>query len=123
MKFDGKIPTQLAAIGLVALIVALTNVAPAGAQQGAPAPGTFIGADLITEDAEAASRFYFGKPALEMDLAESALMAGLIQRPEGHSPFRDPEQALRRRAHVLRRMVHEGYISEALAADAARAPR
>jgi penicillin-binding protein 1A len=71
---------------------------------------------------EAASRFYLGKPALEMDLAESALMAGLIQRPEGHSPFRDPEQAMRRRAHVLRRMVHEGYISEAHAAEAARAP-
>jgi len=71
---------------------------------------------------EAASRFYLGKPAIEMDLAEAALMAGLIQRPERHSPFRHPAGAVQRRAHVLRRMVHEGYISEALAAEAARAP-
>ena len=31
---------------------------------------------------EAASRHYFGKPASEMDLAQSALVAGIVQRPE-----------------------------------------
>lgn len=58
MTIDTKIPSPLVAIVLTILIATLTAVAPAGAQQGAPAPGTFLGADLITEDAEKASRFY-----------------------------------------------------------------
>ena len=58
MIFDKRLPSPLAAIVLAILIAALAIAAPAGAQQGAPAPGTFLGADLITEDAEAASRFY-----------------------------------------------------------------
>ena len=58
MTIDTKIPSPLVAIVLTTLIATLTAVAPAGAQQGAPAPGTFLGADLITEDAEKASRFY-----------------------------------------------------------------
>jgi penicillin-binding protein 1A len=60
---------------------------------------------------EAASRFYFGKPAGEMSLAESALVAGLVQRPEAYTPFRSPERAMGRRRHVLRRMALEGKIS------------
>ena len=43
---------------MAACVVALATVLPTSAQQGAPAPGTFLGADLITEDAEAASGFY-----------------------------------------------------------------
>ena len=61
---------------------------------------------------ETASRFYFGKPAREMTLAESALLAGLVQRPEAYTPLRNPDLAIRRRNHVLRRMVEEGYIKE-----------
>jgi penicillin-binding protein 1A len=60
---------------------------------------------------EAASRYYFGKPAGEMTLAESALVAGLVQRPEAYTPFRAPERAMGRRRHVLRRMASEGMIS------------
>jgi penicillin-binding protein 1A len=59
---------------------------------------------------ETASRFYFGKPAREMTLAEAALLAGIVQRPEAYSPLRNPTQALRRRDHVLDRMRDEGYI-------------
>jgi penicillin-binding protein 1A len=68
---------------------------------------------------EAAAEFYFGKHAVELDLPESALLAGLIQRPEGLSPFKNPDASLRRRAHVLARMVAEGNITQE-AADAAR---
>ncbi|RMF76792.1 MAG: PBP1A family penicillin-binding protein [Acidobacteria bacterium] len=71
---------------------------------------------------EAASRFYFGKPARELTLPEAALLAGLAQRPEGLSPLRRPEAALERRNHVLRRMVIEGVIGEAEAREAAAAP-
>jgi len=58
MTIDRKTPGQLAAIVFAVTIGALMTGVPASAQQGAPAPGTFIGADLITEDAEAASGFY-----------------------------------------------------------------
>ena len=60
---------------------------------------------------EAASQFYFAKHANELDLAESALLAGVIQRPEGLSPFRNPEASLRRRNHVLERMVADNAIT------------
>lgn len=71
---------------------------------------------------EAAARFYFGKTARELDLPEAALLAGLIQRPEALSPFRDPDRARRRRNHVLERMVEEGYIRREEAEEAKRAP-
>ena len=58
MTIDKRTRSPLAVIVLAACVVALATVLPASAQQGAPAPGTFIGADLITEDAEAASGFY-----------------------------------------------------------------
>lgn len=69
---------------------------------------------------ETASRFYFGKPAREMTVAESALLAGIVQRPEAYSPVRYPKRALNRRNHVLDRMVEEGHLTpdEARAAKA-----
>jgi penicillin-binding protein 1A len=69
---------------------------------------------------EAASRYYFGKPAREMSLPEAALLAGLIQRPESLSPFRNAERAIRRRNHVLDRMVDAGYLTRAAATAAQR---
>lgn len=71
---------------------------------------------------EAASQFYFGKPARELDLPEAALLAGIIQRPEALSPFKAPERAVRRRNHVLTRMTQEGFLSESDAARAREAP-
>ena len=61
---------------------------------------------------EAASQYYYGKPAKEMNLPEAALLAGLVQRPEAYSPFRSPERARGRRDHVLGRMVREEKISK-----------
>ncbi len=71
---------------------------------------------------EAASRFYFGKPARELSLDESALLVGLIQRPEALTPYRHPERSLRRRNHVLDRMVDVGYIDRETAEAAEKAP-
>lgn len=67
---------------------------------------------------EAASQFFFGKHARELTLPEAALLAGIIQRPEGLSPIRSPERAVRRRNHVLQRMVDENSLAPA---DAERA--
>jgi penicillin-binding protein 1A len=69
---------------------------------------------------QAASSFYFDRPAGELSLAQCALLAGILQRPEYLSPVRHPERALKRREYVLRRMSVEGILSseEAKAAGA-----
>ena len=67
---------------------------------------------------EAAARNYYGKPAIEMSLAESAMLAGLPQAPSRYSPFSHPDRAKKRQVYVLRRMADEGYITEAAADEA-----
>jgi penicillin-binding protein 1A len=61
---------------------------------------------------EAASRYYFGKSVKDLALAEAALLAGIVQRPEDQSPFRSTAAARRRRGIALARMHSEGYITE-----------
>ena len=60
---------------------------------------------------EAASRFFFGKSAKDLTLAEAALIAGLPQNAPRLSPIDHPERALARRNHVLERMVEEKYVT------------
>jgi len=61
---------------------------------------------------EAASEVYFGKKVSELNLVESAILAGLPQRPSAYSPFGEDNQAYKRRTEdVLRRMREEGYIT------------
>jgi penicillin-binding protein 1A len=57
-----------------------------------------------------------------MTLPESALLAGLIQRPEALTPYRHRERALKRRNHVIGRMLEEGYLNPKEAAEAREAP-
>ncbi|MBC7236129.1 MAG: penicillin-binding protein 1C [Chloroflexi bacterium] len=76
----------------------------------------------------AAAETYFGKHVSRLTLAESALLAGLIQSPALYDPYTDPQAALNRRAAVLRLMRENGYITaaqqqEALAAPLALVPR
>ncbi|MBE3590995.1 MAG: penicillin-binding protein 1A [Firmicutes bacterium] len=71
---------------------------------------------------EAASEHYFGKPVSELDLAESATLAGMIRSPETLSPIRHPEAATARRNVVLQRMAELGYISADAARRASREP-
>ncbi|NLC38950.1 MAG: penicillin-binding protein 1A, partial [Clostridia bacterium] len=67
---------------------------------------------------QAAAKTYFGKDVGELDLAESAFLAGVVQRPAAYDPYKYPERALARRATVLDRMARYGYISEEEAAKA-----
>lgn len=60
---------------------------------------------------EAAAKTYFGKSASELNLAESALIAGLPQSPTRYSPFRDPEAAKERQRYVLYLMHERGWVS------------
>ena len=67
---------------------------------------------------QAAARAYFNKPASELTLAESALIAGLPQAPSQYNPFRAPGEAVRRRNQVLRKMADVGFISATAAQQA-----
>ena len=65
-----------------------------------------------------AAKLYFGKEVADLDLGECAMLAGILQRPAGHSPIRNPEQAKTRQKHVLNRMAAEGFISAEQAKEA-----
>ncbi|MGC1246233.1 MAG: PBP1A family penicillin-binding protein, partial [Spirulinaceae cyanobacterium] len=71
---------------------------------------------------ETAAQSYFGKSASELDLAESAVMAGLIQAPEEYSPFIKYENTKSRQAAVLERMEKLGWISTQEAEAAQKEP-
>jgi penicillin-binding protein 1A len=58
-----------------------------------------------------AAQVYFDKQLNELTLAESALLAGLVQRPSTYSPFRNPELATNRRNTVLSLMEKNEFIS------------
>ena len=60
----------------------------------------------------AAAENYFGKSIEELNLAESALLAGLPQAPSKYSPLHHPDQARKRQQYVLYRMVDIGFISD-----------
>jgi len=59
---------------------------------------------------EAASKAVFNKSAKDLTLAESALIAGLPQRPTYYSPFRNPEAAKSRQTYVLYLMKDRGWV-------------
>ncbi len=62
---------------------------------------------------EAASQTYFGKNAKGLDLAESALIAGLTEAPSIYSPSGShPELSKKRQETVLSKMQEQGYISK-----------
>ena len=71
---------------------------------------------------EAASEFYFGKHARDLNLTEAALLAGLPKGPVAYSPLINPEKALRRRNLVLSEMESDGAITHQQAEQARLAP-
>src|SRR6202161_3510144 len=71
---------------------------------------------------EAASEFYFSKPAKQLTLEEAALLAGLPKGPTVYSPINHPDRAQRRRNLVINAMLEDGKITAAQAADARSAP-
>jgi penicillin-binding protein 1A len=67
---------------------------------------------------EQAARAFFGKTAQQLNLAESALLAGLPKSPTRYNPYRNFDRAKERQRVVLARMVAVGAISAAEAAQA-----
>jgi penicillin-binding protein 1A len=60
---------------------------------------------------EAASQFYFSKPAKRLTLDEAALLAGLPKSPSYYSPITHPDHALKRRNLVINSMLEDGNIT------------
>ena len=60
-----------------------------------------------------AAKTFFDKTPKELNIEESALMAGVVNAPTRFSPVRNPENALMRRNLVLKSMVKNGYLDEA----------
>ena len=71
---------------------------------------------------EAASEYYFSKPARQLKLEEAALLAGLPKAPQYYSPINHPDRAVKRRNLVLNAMLEDGKITSAQAADARSKP-
>ena len=82
------------------ILTSYLNTAPYGTVEGETAVGV-----------EAAAQTYFGKPAKDLKLNESALIAGLPQAPSEYNPFLDPHAAQARRNEVLAAMHEQGYIT------------
>jgi len=71
---------------------------------------------------EAASEFYFSKPAKQLTLDEAAMLAGLPKGPTVYSPINHPDRAQKRRNLVINAMLEDGKITAAQADEARDAP-
>ena len=69
-----------------------------------------------------AAQAFFGKDVHQLDLAEDALLAGIIQSPSRLNPFRHAERAIERRNLVLDSMVEIGAITKGEAEKAKAEP-
>jgi membrane peptidoglycan carboxypeptidase len=80
---------------------------------------------------EAAAQSYFDIHARDLDLAQAAMIAGLVQSPSEYDPTRTdvprtsegiPLQTKERQAYVLEQMTRHGFITEQQARDAYAEP-
>jgi len=71
---------------------------------------------------EAASEYYFSKPAKQLTIEEAALLAGLPKGPTVYSPINHPDRAQKRRNLVINAMLEDGKITAAQADVARSAP-
>ena len=61
---------------------------------------------------EAASNYFFNKSAIDLNLAEAAMLAGIPKGPSYYSPLNDKERAEKRQQQILNIMLSEDVISE-----------
>lgn len=69
-----------------------------------------------------AAEAFFGKDLRQLDVAQCAMIAGLIQSPSSRNPYRHPERAMERRNVVLDSMVETNAITQAQAEKAKAEP-
>jgi penicillin-binding protein 1A len=70
----------------------------------------YLGAGLYGIDS--AAKYYFGKNVQELNLYESAIIAGLLKAPSKFSPTSNAEMSGHRAYQVLHNMLEEGYINK-----------
>ncbi len=63
-----------------------------------------------------AARYYLGKNLADVNVAEAALLAAILNNPGGYDPFKHPDNARHRRDLVLSRMADQGYLTKEEAA-------
>ncbi|CAO3416206.1 transglycosylase domain-containing protein [Azospirillum endophyticum] len=66
-----------------------------------------------TYGVDAAARTYFGKPATEVDVRESAVLAGLLKAPSRYAPSSNPDESAERARVVMAAMLDAGYLTQA----------
>lgn len=59
-----------------------------------------------------AAKTFFDKSPKDLNIEESALMAGVVNAPTRFSPLRNPERSTERRNRVLKKMAENGYITQ-----------
>ena len=72
--------------------------------------------------AETTANAFFGIPAKKLNLAQCALLAGMISSPNASSPWKDIKAAKAARSRALVKMVRAGYITQAQSDKAENAP-
>lgn len=71
----------------------------------------------------AAAEYYYGKPLNELTLGETATLVSALKFPSSGNPISNPERNHQRSVYVIQRMLEDGYITPAQAAEArAEAP-
>jgi len=71
---------------------------------------------------QAAAKRFYSKSALELSLAQAALLVGMLKGPSKYDPISRSEDARRRRNVVLGRMAELGYVTNTLAREASIQP-
>ena len=61
---------------------------------------------------KAASQTFFAKDPIDLNIEESAVLVGMVNKPTRYNPALNPEQSLARRNHVLRQMEKYDYLSK-----------
>ncbi|MCA8908598.1 MAG: PBP1A family penicillin-binding protein [Rhodospirillaceae bacterium] len=75
-----------------------------------------------TYGVDAAARTYFGVPATEVNLEQSAILAGLLRAPSRYSPATNPDLAQQRAETVLAAMVDAGFLTDEMRAAGTALP-
>lgn len=70
----------------------------------------YLGSDVY--GMEDGAKRYFGKPALQLTLEETAVLVGMIRAPRIYSPIAHPDRAAKRRNLILDNMVAQGSITK-----------
>ncbi len=62
---------------------------------------------------KAASETFFAKPPLELNVEESALLIGMVNKPTRYNPVINPDNSLKRRNFVIGQLEKAGYLTKA----------